>query len=139
MYLKKKNLLEWMCAKISEYNRNEKDADAVCKFDEKERWRAKIQVLEDMKRLVQSGAFDIELIGIEDYYALQDKHRQALKKIRRLRSMLTTPSGTNLREILLTIKQETQPIDGHPDPGALEDCWNEVFEVIAGMEKGAEG
>lgn len=119
-YLKKKELLEWLNVSIE---------GVPCKHIS----------LDLLREKIQSGAFDIKLVGIEDYYALQDEYRQRLKKIRRLRSMLTTPSGTNLREILLTIKQETQPIDGHPDPGALEDCWNEVFEVIAGMEKGVEG
>jgi len=44
--------------------------------------------------------------------------------------IIKTPSGMKLVDILQTIRNETQPIDGHPDPGALDDCWNEVFETI---------
>lgn len=45
-----------------------------------------------------------------------------------------TPSGLKLVDVLRTIQRETRPIDGHPDPGAIEDCWNEVFEALAKFE-----
>jgi len=35
-----------------------------------------------------------------------------------------------LRSLLMTIRNESQPIEGHDDPGALDDCWNEVFRRI---------
>jgi hypothetical protein len=79
MYLKKKDFLEWACVKISEYNLYEKDADAVCKFGEKERWRAKMQVLEDMKRLVQSGAFDADNTEIQRLRAALEKVKEELR------------------------------------------------------------
>lgn len=37
---------------------------------------------------------------------------------------------TNLRTLLRTIQGETKPIDDHPDPGALTDCWEEAFEML---------
>ncbi len=37
----------------------------------------------------------------------------------------------NLEQLLNVIRTETQPINGHPDPKALDDCWNEVFEQLA--------
>lgn len=36
----------------------------------------------------------------------------------------------DLINLLQTIKNETQPIEGHTDPKALDDCWNMVFEHV---------
>ena len=49
-------------------------------------------------------------------------------------SVIKTPSGAKLIDILHVLRSETQPIDGHPDPGAITDCWNEVFETISAIE-----
>jgi hypothetical protein len=35
-----------------------------------------------------------------------------------------------LRDILTAIQNETQPLSNHPDPGAINDCWNEVFDLL---------
>lgn len=35
-----------------------------------------------------------------------------------------------LKQLLETIRNETVPLPGHPDPVALNDCWNEVFELL---------
>jgi len=48
---------------------------------------------------------------------------------------LKAVSGSNLKDVLLTIRSETQPIPHHGDPSAIEDCWNEVFETIESLEK----
>lgn len=33
-------------------------------------------------------------------------------------------------DLINTIKQETRPIEGHTDPGAIEDCWKELMELL---------
>ena len=33
-------------------------------------------------------------------------------------------------DLINTIKQETRPIEGHTDPGAIEDCWKELMETL---------
>lgn len=40
----------------------------------------------------------------------------------------------HLRGLLTAIQAETTPIDGHDDPGAITDCWYEVFETLNEME-----
>lgn len=40
-----------------------------------------------------------------------------------------------LKGVLEAIQNETQPTDGHPDPGALFDCWAKVWERIEEIEK----
>ena len=49
-------------------------------------------------------------------------------------SVIKTPSGAKMIDIMHVLWSETQPIDGHPDPGAITDCWNEVFETISAIE-----
>ena len=39
-------------------------------------------------------------------------------------------SHHKVSSLLNTIKQETRPIEGHTDPGAIEDCWKELMEVL---------
>jgi len=36
----------------------------------------------------------------------------------------------SLRGTLRAIQAETVPVAGHPDPLAIRDCWDEVFETI---------
>ena len=43
---------------------------------------------------------------------------------------MKTVSGMDLKSVLETIMKETRPIEGHDDPGAISDCWNEVFETL---------
>jgi len=50
---------------------------------------------------------------------------------------METVSGMKLVDLLMTIQRETQPIDGHPDPKAINDCWNEVFETLNEHQKPA--
>jgi hypothetical protein len=33
-------------------------------------------------------------------------------------------------QLLQTIRNETRPVERHPDPGAIEDCWDEVIEQL---------
>lgn len=40
-----------------------------------------------------------------------------------------------LKKLLETIRNETIPLPGHPDPGALQDCWDEVFELLESVER----
>jgi hypothetical protein len=40
-----------------------------------------------------------------------------------------------LKSVLQAIQGETSPIDGHSDPGALLDCWNEAWERIEEVKK----
>lgn len=35
-----------------------------------------------------------------------------------------------LPSLVETLRTETIPFDGHPDPGAIHDCWNSVQELI---------
>lgn len=35
-----------------------------------------------------------------------------------------------ISELINDIKQETRPIEGHTDPGAIEDCWRELMEIL---------
>lgn len=35
-----------------------------------------------------------------------------------------------IKLMLEAIRKETSPIEGHTDPQAIEDCWNDVFEWI---------
>lgn len=30
-------------------------------------------------------------------------------------------------DLLTVLKAETRPIEGHTDPGAIQDCWSDVF------------
>jgi len=48
--------------------------------------------------------------------------------------MIKTPSMRELKDYLQTIKEETQPINGHTDPGAVEDCWRQVFDIVENFE-----
>lgn len=41
----------------------------------------------------------------------------------------------HLRTILDRINSETKPIDGHSDPKALKDCWEEVYTILNEIEK----
>jgi hypothetical protein len=38
---------------------------------------------------------------------------------------------SDLVQLLETIRTETRPIDGHSDPGAIEDVWRMVFEELS--------
>ena len=48
---------------------------------------------------------------------------------------IETVSGMVLTEVLTTIKRETEPEPGHPDPNAVNDIWEEVFETVKILEK----
>lgn len=39
-----------------------------------------------------------------------------------------------LKDLLLAIKNSTIVIPEHTDPGSVEDCWKEVFEIIEGLQ-----
>lgn len=39
-------------------------------------------------------------------------------------------SKDRLNELIKTLKMSVQPVDGHSDPGSIEDCWNELQDVI---------
>jgi len=38
-----------------------------------------------------------------------------------------------LKRLLRCIYSETKPIEGHTDPMALEDCWDEVWKILGGI------
>lgn len=40
-----------------------------------------------------------------------------------------------LKRKLEALQAETRPFDGHPDPGAVNDLWNEVFEDVAKLSE----
>ena len=56
-------------------------------------------------------------------HELREDIRNALSKIESLNHF-------KVSALLNTIKQETRPIEGHTDPGAIEDCWNELMEML---------
>ena len=39
-----------------------------------------------------------------------------------------------LRSIVAALRAETRPIEEHTDPGAIQDCWNELSEAIDALE-----
>jgi hypothetical protein len=39
------------------------------------------------------------------------------------------------RDIITTLRNETRPIEGHPDHGAIQDCWNSLTEIFDLMAK----
>lgn len=41
-------------------------------------------------------------------------------------------------KLLAALRSETRPISGHEDPGAIEDCWREVFDELIQIEEAAE-
>ena len=43
---------------------------------------------------------------------------------------MRTKNGMDLRGVLETIHKETAPIYGHPNPGAIADLWDEVYDTI---------
>ena len=49
--------------------------------------------------------------------------------------MIKTVSGRDLRKMLRTIIEETVPLPGHTDPGAIQDRWDEVFETLDMLER----
>ncbi len=36
----------------------------------------------------------------------------------------------DLEHVLNTIQSNTQPCTGHTDPNSINDCWNDVFEIV---------
>jgi hypothetical protein len=41
----------------------------------------------------------------------------------------------SIRKVLDAIRQETVPMDGHSDPGAIIDCWRSVDDYLSEIEK----
>lgn len=35
------------------------------------------------------------------------------------------------KALIRTLRLAVQPIDGHEDPDSVEDCWEELLELIA--------
>lgn len=44
----------------------------------------------------------------------------------------------NLRRILSAIRNETVPLNGHSDPGAIIDCWKLAFEELDLIESSCQ-
>lgn len=44
----------------------------------------------------------------------------------------------HLQKILKVIHDETSPRRGHADPGAIKDCWDEVFENLSQLAGGVD-
>ena len=42
---------------------------------------------------------------------------------------------SELMQVLTAIRKETTPIEGHDDPGAIQDCWSTAFDYL--RENGA--
>lgn len=62
-----------------------------------------------------------------------DTYRNPVKFLHENGMMPLSDYGSDLdhlRDVLLTILDESRPVAGHPDPRALRDCWTEVFETI---------
>ncbi len=43
-------------------------------------------------------------------------------------------SGMKASELLRTVRAESRPVDGHIDPNALNECWDELAYLIDKME-----
>lgn len=43
---------------------------------------------------------------------------------------METVNGMNLKEVLESIQNCTQPCNGHTDHPSIDDCWKEVFETV---------
>lgn len=37
-----------------------------------------------------------------------------------------------LWDLCITLRRETVAIYGHPDPGAIQDVWDEIFDILLG-------
>ena len=88
--------------------------------DRMKRWKADwipySQLSEDVKEEDRVWARKVQLVFDE---AIEAKLKEITKALE------------GIRDILETIKRETVPMEGHDDPGAIQDCWNEVFERLA--------
>ena len=52
---------------------------------------------------------------------------------------LTDPTNPeDLLDLIETIREETRPIEGHTDPGAIQDCWDEILERLEKIAKSEE-
>lgn len=51
---------------------------------------------------------------------------------------MITRGGYILGQLIDTLRNESRPIDGHTDPGALTDRWNDVLESVLILEKAAD-
>lgn len=50
--------------------------------------------------------------------------------------ILTDEKNPNfLLDLIETVREETRPIEGHTDPGAIDDCWDEIIERIEHIAK----
>ena len=45
----------------------------------------------------------------------------------------------NIKDTLRIIRNETRPIEGHNDPGALQDCWKNVNEDLDKLKSSNKG
>lgn len=43
-----------------------------------------------------------------------------------------------LKQVLFSIRQNTQPVDGHTDPKSINDCWDSVGEILCEVESSAK-
>lgn len=41
---------------------------------------------------------------------------------------------SNLIDLLHAIRNETQPVEGHADPGAIQDCWDEAMDQVQSVQ-----
>jgi hypothetical protein len=41
----------------------------------------------------------------------------------------------DVQHIIKTLRSETIPMQSHNDPGAIQDCWNSVEEIVAVMKQ----
>lgn len=35
-----------------------------------------------------------------------------------------------VKKLCQVLRNETRPLEGHTDPWALQDCWNEIFKEL---------
>lgn len=56
----------------------------------------------------------------------------------RRRELTEATNPEYLLDLLETIREETRPIEGHTDPGAIQDCWDEIIERIEKIAQSEE-
>lgn len=61
-----------------------------------------------------------------------------LMKNWRRRELTEATNPEYLLDLLETIREETRPIEGHTDPGAIQDCWDEIIERIEKIAQSEE-
>lgn len=114
-YLSKKAVLDWHKERIEHWKQFRKTfKDGSHSLNET--CEVRIDTHQVAINLIQSGAFDVTLKGVEEYYSLQYKHGQAQQEIQRLRAAL----------------ERIKKWADDPEPVTMLKIWNLANETLKG-------